>query len=66
MSEYSAGIFRSGIYKGIPTPPIIRGRFDPIFANRDFGVRGDGHEMESYQVQAFLDAVPARCGNWTG
>lgn len=56
MSEYSAGILRNGIYKGIPTPPIIRGRFDPIFANRDFCIRGDGNEIESDQFQRFLDA----------
>lgn len=49
------GIFPNGIVKGIPTPPIIRGRFDPIFANRDFGIRGDGNEIESYQFQRFLD-----------
>lgn len=45
-----------GLYSGFGTPHIIRGRFDPIFANRDFGIRGDGMEIESYAFQNFLDA----------
>lgn len=45
-----------GLYSGFPTPPIIRGRYDPIFAHRDFNIRGDGMELESNAFQDFLDA----------
>jgi hypothetical protein len=45
-----------GLYSGFPTPPIIRGRYDPIFAHRDFNIRGDGMELESNAFQNFLDA----------
>lgn len=43
------------LYRGISAPPIIRGRYDPIYANRDFGIRGDGNEPENAQFQRFLD-----------
>ncbi|TFV34543.1 hypothetical protein E4K66_30725 [Bradyrhizobium frederickii] len=44
-----------GVLPFVASPPIIRSRFDPIFANRDFGIRGLGHEPENDQFQRFLD-----------
>ncbi|MBB4375619.1 glycosyl hydrolase family 28-related protein [Bradyrhizobium sp. SBR1B] len=44
-----------GLLPLVASPPLIRGRFDPIFANRDFGVRGDGFSDDSVQLQRFLD-----------
>jgi hypothetical protein len=49
-----------GLYRGISAPPIIRGRFDPIFAHRDFGILGDGYEPEDYQLQRFFDEAANR------
>lgn len=53
----NAGLNRGVALPSQPlSPPIIRGRFDPVYAHRDFGLTGDGYEPESYQFQQFLDA----------
>lgn len=49
-----------GVLLGISSPPIIRGRFDPIFANRDFKMQANGFEPENDALQRFFDEAAGR------
>lgn len=48
-----------GLLGGIPAPPIIRGRFDPIFAFRDFNL-GNDLEPKNDTLQRFFDEAANR------
>jgi hypothetical protein len=47
--------------EGAPqSPPIIRGRFDPIFALRDFQISGDGRDPQDGLLQRLFDEGAGR------